>query len=111
MISELPDGVRWVWVPAFTPRSYFHWVPTTDDLEQLDRDYKTSMELMNRFSNNPHQAAYAALLREKLSKEQENLIREVLDYQFEHGFISARQHVEYKYYCPLKEVTTPKPDF
>ena len=111
MVSELPEGVRWTWVPAFTPRSYFHWVPTTDELEHIDDEYKTAMELVDRFPDNPHQASYAALLREKLSKEQEKLICEVLDYQVAHGFITFKQHREYKYYCPLKEMTTPKPDF
>lgn len=101
-MEGLPEGVRWVWVSSFTPRSYAQWVPTTAELEQLDRDYQTAMELVVRFSENPHQASYAAMLRDKLSKEQEQLIYDVLDYQLVEGYISNEQHSQGKMYNPYE---------
>lgn len=113
MVRELPDDVQWAWVPAFTPRSYNnqHWLPTNSEVTNLDKEYQWAMESIVRFPHNPHQARYADEVREKLSEEQKTLIHEVLNYQVEHGFITFEQYQRWEYYCPLKEVTTPKPDF
>lgn len=104
MLGEngLPEGVKWVWVPSYTPRSYAKWVPSTSELEQLERDYETAMELIDRFKDNPHQASYAQMLREKLGKEQQKLIETVLEYQLAEGYITEAQYDACEMYNPYE---------
>ena len=113
MISELPEGVRWVWVPSFSLRCYAHnnWVPTTDELEQAEQDYRTAMELCSRFPDRSEQHSYAAMLREKVMKEQDALIQEVLRYQVEHGFITFKQYRDWEYHCSEQPLETEPPTF
>ena len=113
MVSELPEGVRWIWVPKFSRRCCWHnnWIPTTAELEQLERGYDTAMKLCCRFPDKAEQHSHAAMLREKLLKEQEALIQKVLNHQVEHGFITFKQYRDWEYHCSELPLETEPPTF